>query len=713
MTVVALVGNPNSGKTTIFNKLTGSSQKVGNWPGVTIEKKTGKIKGHDNTELVDLPGIYSLTPYSPEEVVTRDFLSEETPDVVINIVDASNLERNLYLTTQVAEMGIPIVIALNMTDIAKSRGITIDAAKLGKSLGCEVVPTCALKNEGIDDLIKATVKWAGNKPKHVTFSDDTEKCIGKIENVISPKGKILKRWYAIKLVENDDLAKSVYEDKTDAIEEIIKELEEKKDDTGESIIADERYTAIAEIVSASRVAKDEGKVTLTDKIDKYLTNKWLGLPIFAVIMFVVYFFTVGNPNEDPAWYNIGAYLTALLNDLLGATEPTDMFSTSLYMAVHDWLVGMSADPVVISLICDGIITGVGAVLGFVPQILILFLFLSVLEDCGYMARVCFVMDRIFRHFNLSGKSFIPLIVGTGCSIPGIMASRTIENDCDRRITAMTTSFIPCSAKLPIISLFIADVFGGNAWIAVFAYFIGILAVLLSGIILKKWKDFAGEPSVFIMEMPPYHTPKFVNVIRTTLERGWAFVKKAGTIILLATVLIWFLSSFTWSMEFTEDLTNCMLADIGNAVCGIFAPLGFGGDWRFAVSTITGLIAKEAVVDSFAILFNEESIGAFITNAAALSFLTFNLLCAPCFAAIGAMNRELGRRMMGFAVLYQCLLAYGVASIVYLIANAAFLGQFDALNCVFAVISIVILAALLFMKNPFKYINRGLPEEEKS
>ncbi len=697
MVTVALVGNPNSGKTTLFNRLTGSSQRVGNWPGVTVEKKTGKLRKHADVHIVDLPGIYSLTPYSPEEVVTRDFLSEVTPDMVINIVDASNLERNLYLTTQVMEMGVPVTVALNMVDIAESRAIAIDAGKLSAALGCKVVPICALKGEGVDRLIETVLAAVGQRPKHLEFSENTEKCITQIEKVITPRNNVSARWYAIKLIESDSLAEKVFKDKLGEIKPYIRALEKSADDTGEAIIADERYAAIGRITATARTEKKKDAVTKTDKIDRYLTNKWLGLPIFAGVLLVVYFFTIGNP-EEAKWYNVGAYLTGLLNDYL---------SGPVYDACVSFLTDAGVSSTIIGLVCDGIVTGVGAVLGFLPQILVLFLFLSILEDCGYMARVCFVMDRIFRHFNLSGKSFIPLLVGTGCSIPGIMATRTIENDCDRRLTAMTTSFIPCSAKLPIISLIAGDIFGGSAWVALFSYFLGIFCVLISGIILKKWHSFAGEPSVFIMELPPYHAPRAWNVFKTTLDRGWAFVKKAGTIILLATILVWIFSNFNWSLNYTEDLNDSMLAGIGNAICVIFQPLGFGGDWRFTVATITGLIAKESVVDTFALLF-EDGIVGFITSAAALAFLTFNLICAPCFAAIGAMKRELGTKGAGFAVLYQCLLAYAMGSIVYTVAGLCYGDPVLLSNIVLTVIALAVLGCLLFMKDPFKCINRGLP-----
>lgn len=700
MTTIALVGNPNSGKTTLFNKLTGSSQRVGNWPGVTVEKKTGKLRKHENIHIVDLPGIYSLTPYSPEEVVTRDFLSEETPDMIINIIDASNLERNLYLTTQIMEMGIPVTVALNMTDIAKNRNISIDSEKLGKELGCKIIPICALKNEGINEIVEAALDSMGRKPSHLLFSDKTEKCISDIEKHINPRNSVSTRWYAIKLIEGDSLAQTVFEDELKNISPYIQDLEENLNDSGEAIIADERYNAIAKIVSSAKTDKGKNKTNLTDKVDKYLTNKWLGLPIFAGILFIVYFFTVGNP-EEAQWYNFGAYLTGMLNDFI---------SGPIYEGAVEWLTNANVDPIVIGLICDGIISGVGAVLGFVPQILVLFLFLSILEDCGYMARVCFVMDRIFRRFNLSGKSFIPLLVGTGCSIPGIMATRTIENESDRKLTAMTASFIPCSAKLPIISVFAAYIFGGSPLIAVFSYFLGIFCVLISGIILKKWRTFAGEPSVFIMELPPYHKPEVWNVIKTTLDRGWAFVKKAGTLILLATVVIWILCNFNWSFQFTEDINDSILASIGNAICALFIPLGFGDDWRFTVATITGLVAKEAVIDTFALLFEDGNFARFITSAAALAFITFNLICAPCFAAIGAIKRELGAKGAGFAVLYQCLLAYALGSIVYTIASIAYGNPINISNIVVTTISAIILVYLLTAKDPFRIINRGIPSK---
>lgn len=708
MTTVALIGNPNCGKTTIFNKLTGSSQRVGNWPGVTIERKVGKLIGHPAVDIVDLPGVYSLTPYSPEEVVTRDFLSEELPDVVINIVDASNLERNLYLTTQITEMGIPVVIALNMMDIAENRGIVIDISKLSSNIHCEVVPTCALKNEGIDELVEFTLHSVGKTPKPLKFSDEMEKSISDIESIIESKSRINKRWYAIKLLETDSLARSVYKDRMGEIEPIIKELERVKDDTGESIVADERYTAIEKIVKLSRTETQIGKVTLSDKIDKYVTHRIYGLPIFAGILFVVYCFAMGSPfgGDVPPWA-IGAYMTEHLNGF---------FSDTAIPFIKDWMVSANVDPTLTSLVTDGILVGVFAVLGFVPQILVLFMFLSILEDCGYMTRVCFVMDRLFRKFNLSGKSFIPLLVSTGCGVPGIMASRTIENECDRELTAMTTTFIPCSAKLPVIALITAALFSGSPFVAVFAYFLGVFCVLLSGIILKKWKTFAGEASVFIMELSPYHAPKAMTVARTTFERGWSFAKKAGTVILLASVVIWVLSRFTWGFEFlsADEIGKSMLADIGSAISVIFVPLGWGEHWEFTVATLAGLVAKEEIIGSFGVLFGvsdpADIIGTMISSVAGLSFLTFNLICAPCLAAIAAIKKEVGWHHAIFAIVYQCILAYAIALIIYQF-GLVLSGGFDLIGMIMAITALAILIAVTFMKNPFKIFKRGIPQNK--
>jgi ferrous iron transport protein B len=703
MTTMALVGNPNCGKTTIFNKLTGSSQRVGNWPGVTIEKKVGKLRGKKDVDMVDLPGVYSLSPYSPEEIITRNYLVHESPDVIIDIVDASNLERNLYLTTQVMEMGIPVVIALNMMDIAESRGILIDIKELSKRLGCMIIPTYALKNDGLDEVSDAAVAEVGHVPEYLRFSDETEKCISKISELIDSRNHATSRWYAIKLLERDELAQSEYEDILDEINPLIETLEKSKDDTGDSIVAEERYNAIGLIVSGVREETKNNKETISDKIDKIVTNKWLGLPIFAGIMFITYYI---------AMTTVGAYFSGWVNDVF--------FGEWVLPGVQSWLENMNVDPVLIGLIVDGMLAGVGAVLGFLPQVLILFILLTILEDCGYMARICFVMDRVFRKFNLSGKSFIPLLVGTGCGIPGIMASRTIENDTDRKLTAMTTTFMPCSAKLPIIALIAGALFGGSALVALFCYFLGIGCVLISGIILKKLRTFAGAPSIFIMELPPYHAPKFMNVVKTTFDRGWAFVKKAGTFIMLACAIVWFLSAFSWNLTMVDDINESMLASIGQAVCWVFTPLGWGGDWQFSVATITGLLAKENVVGTFGVLFGFDEvseageeiwtvIAAMLGTVGGLSFLAFNMICAPCFAAIGAMRRELGTwKMTMLAVAYQCGLAYIIAMMIYQFGSTIIYGTFS-LWLIPTIVIAILMIYLLIAKDPFRCLN-DKPEE---
>lgn len=685
MTTVALVGNPNSGKTTLFNRLTGSSQRVGNWPGVTVERKEGKIKSMDGVKLVDLPGIYSLSPYSPEEVVTRNYLVKETPDVLINIVDAANLERNLYLTSQLMDYGIPMIIALNMMDIAATRGIEIDSEKLSSALGCTVVPICALKDKlcAIKDAIRTA---PGNPPKALTLSPAAEKCVSEIME------KTTDRHSAVKLLERDELTIEENPDVWNSVLPIVEEFEKAGDDTSDSLVAQDRYDSISKIVAKVRKNASAGKETTSDRIDRIITNKWLGLPIFAGIMFLMYYIAITT---------LGGYLTEWVN--------VNVFEEWAVPGSREWLEGLDVSPALVGLVSDGIVAGVGAVLGFVPQIMVLFVLITILEDCGYMARVSFVMDRIFRRFNLSGKSFIPLLVGTGCGIPGVMASRTIENDNDRKITAMTTTFMPCSAKLPIIAGISGALFGGSALIALSVYFLGIFCVLISGIIIKKWKSMAGAPSVFIMELPPYHVPNWMNVAKTTLDRGWSFVKKAGTFILVACALIWFLQSFDWSMSMVDDINDSMLANIGNAITWIFVPLGWGQEWEFTVATITGLLAKETVIGTFEVLFTggwEDAVSALLTPAAALSFLAFNMVCAPCFAAIGAMKRELGTwKMTAVAVLYQTALAYAVALVVFhfgsLLAGDPISGWF-----VMAVAAVAILAYLLVAKDPFMNRSRG-------
>ncbi len=691
MKTIALVGNPNSGKTTLFNKLTGSSQRVGNWPGVTIDRKEGKLKGLDDYTVVDLPGIYSLSPYSPEEVVSRDYIVNEKPDMIVNVVDASNLERNLYLTVQLLEMDIPSVVVLNMMDIAESKGITINVASLEKELGCRIVTTTAVKNRGVDDIKNVVSSVSGGQKAPVRFDEDVENALDEISEKIDIEPS-LKRWASIKAFERDPAV----EDKINGdVSEIIEKIEEDYDDSSESIITDQRYTYICEMVS--RVCKVDSSVsgeTLSDKIDKIVTNKWLGLPIFIGIMYLVYYISIST---------IGTMGTDWVNDTL--------FGEWILPGVSDWLASNNVDAVISGFIVDGLIGGVGAVLGFLPQMLVLFLILVILEDCGYMARIAFVMDRIFRRFGLSGKSFIPVLVGTGCGVPGVMASRTIESERDRRITAMTTTFIPCSAKMPIIALIAGALFGGSALVALSAYFLGVLCILVSGIILKKWKSLSGDPAPFIMELPPYHVPLIINVIRSTLERGWAFVKKAGTFILLACAVVWFLSTFDFSFKMVDDINSSMLASIGNAIGFIFSPLGFG-DWEFTVATITGLLAKENVVGTFGVLFGIEGVSEAgeeiwtilstrITPVAGYAFLAFNLICAPCFAAIGAIRRELGTwKSTGYAVLYQTVLAYGVALMIYQFGTLICYGTFS-IGVISAVIVLLLLGYVLIAKDPFK------------
>lgn len=701
--VIALAGNPNCGKTTLFNRLTGSSQKVGNWPGVTIDRKEGRIKAI-GAVLVDLPGIYSLSPYSPEEVVSRDFLLDSRPDAIINIVDATNMERNLYLTSQILDMGIPTVIALNMMDTVRRDGTVIDTEKLSKALGCRVVGISAFKGEGMDELLEA-ISSAGETPKPVRLSDLLEKSIseisGKLEGKV-PDGNL--RWYSVKALERDVLAIERIGEAREEISEIIDGLEKAEDDESDSLVASERYSSISEVVVSSvKTKRASGGYTTSDRIDRIVTNRWLGLPIFAGVMFLVYYISITT---------VGGWGTDWVNDVF--------FGEWTIPVVAGWLEGMAVDPVLSAFIVDGLIAGVGAVLGFLPQMLVLFVLLVILEDSGYMARIAFVMDRVFRRFGLSGKSFIPILIGTGCGVPGIMASRTIESERDRRITAMTTTFIPCSAKLPIIALIAGALFGGSALVASMSYFIGVLAILLSGIILKKWPSLSGTPSEFIMELPPYHVPGIATVIRSTFEKGWAFVRKAGTFILLACGIVWFLSAFDWSMSMVGDINDSMLADIGNAITWIFVPLGWGDEWQFSVGTITGLLAKENVVGTFGVLFGfsevAESgdeiwpiIASMLTPIAGFSFLVFNLLCAPCFAAIGAMRRELGTwKATGAAVLYQCLLAYAVSMVIFQIGSLLIYGTFGIWT-VAAFATVALAAYILVSKEPFARARQKISE----
>lgn len=693
---IALAGNPNSGKTTMFNDLTGSNQHVGNWPGVTVEKKDGRLKANKDIIIQDLPGIYSLSPYSLEEVVSRNYLIKEKPDAIINIVDASNLERNLYLTTQLTEIGVPVVVALNMIDIVKKNGDIIDIKKLSKALGCEVVETSAIKGIGSKDAVEKAVALVQSNAKSVpqhTFSEPVEDALNRISDLVKDKiNSSSIRWYAIKLFERDkEILKetSFRTELQQQIEDIIVDCEQKFDDDSESIITNERYTYISSIIKQCFKVKNKSRLTTSDKIDRIVTNRILALPIFAMVMFLIYYISIST---------VGTAMTDWVNDsLFGEIVPEAIGGFLESMGTAEWLS---------SLILDGIVAGVGAVLGFLPQMLVLFLCLAILEDCGYMARIAFVMDRIFRKFGLSGKSFIPILVSTGCGVPGIMASRTIENDNERRMTVMTTTFMPCGAKLPIIALISGALFPESVWVAPSAYFVGIAAIIVSGIMLKKTKLFASEPSPFIIELPTYHLPKVKGVLRTMYERGLAFVKKAGTIVLLATILIWFLSSFNWSMQMV-DAEESILAGIGNVIAPIFSPLGWG-DWKPAVASITGLIAKENVVGTFGILYGFAEVAedgaeywpqfaAAFTQLSAYSFLIFNLLCAPCFAAIGALRREMmSGKWTIFAIGYQCALAYVVSLIVYQI-GMLIQGNGFGIGTVFAFIFAALMIFMLFKK----------------
>lgn len=695
---IALVGNPNCGKTTMFNYLTGSSQYVGNWPGVTVEKKEGKLKQYKDVKVIDLPGIYSLSPYTLEEVITRNYLITEKPEVIINIVDGTNLERNLYLSTQIMELGIPVIIALNMMDIVRKNGDIINKDKLEKAMGCTVVETSALKGDGCKELINKAIELAkSHKVNEIghTFSVDVEKVLSSIENEIQNQvSKEHLRWFAIKLFENDEKAieqGNFSKSSKNKVGTIVTSFEDKVDDDGESIITNERYNYISGIIGKCAVKKNKSKLTTSDKIDKIVTNRVLGLPIFAAVMFLVYYLSIST---------IGTGATDWVNDVL--------FGDIIPPAVEGFLTSIGTADWLNSLILDGIIAGVGAVLGFLPQMMVLFLCLAILEDCGYMSRIAFIMDRIFRKFGLSGKSFIPMLIGTGCGVPGIMASRTIENESDRKMTIITTTFMPCSAKLPIIALIAGSLFPGSAWVAPSAYFVGIAAIICSGIILKKTKAFAGEPAPFVMELPKYHVPSVKGVFIHMWDRSKSFVKKAGTIIFLACGLIWFLSTFNWSLEMVEA-PDSILASIGKVIAPIFNPLGWG-DWRAAVATISGFIAKENVVGTFGILYGvgevaEDGVeiwntlqGSF-TQLSAYSFLLFNLLCAPCFAAIGAIKREMGNaKWTWVAVGYQTGLAYVVSLTVYQLGSL-FTGKGFGVG---TLVALVLLAGFLYMLfRPYK------------
>lgn len=692
---IALAGNPNCGKTTLFNALTGASQHVGNWPGVTVEKKEGKLRGHGDVIIQDLPGVYSLSPYTLEEVVTRDYLVTEQPDAILNIIDASNLERNLYLTTQLMELGLPVVIALNMMDVVRRQGGSIQSSALSQALGVPVIEISALKGENCVEAALEAVRAAKSRQaaKPVTFGKDIEHALEQIGMQVSGHCQPShNRWYAVKLFERDartelplgQLAK-------DTIEACIKTVEDAQDDDAESIITNARYECAAKLAHAAGREGKVHKLTGSDKIDQIVTNRWLGFPIFVGIMFLVYYLSIST---------VGTMMTDWVNDVL--------FGEIIPPAVEGWLAAAATPEWLNGLVLDGIVAGVGSVLGFLPQMMVLFLCLAFLEDCGYMARIAFLMDRIFRRFGLSGKSFIPMLIGTGCGVPGIMASRTIENQRDRRMTVITTTFIPCSAKLPVIALIAGALFGGAWWVGPSAYFVGVAAIICSGIILKKTRLFVGDPAPFVMELPAYHWPSLKGVLRHMWERAVAFIKKAGTVIFLAVTLIWFLQTFNFRLEMVEQ-NESILASIGNVLAPIFAPLGWG-DWRAAVAAISGLIAKENVVGTLGVLFGfaevaEDGVEIWgtmqqvFTPVAAYSFLVFNLLCAPCFAAIGAVRRELGGKWTLIAVGYQCLLAYMVSLCIYqfgaLLTGAASFG----VGTVAAIIILVVFLYLLFRPQP--------------
>ena len=713
---IALAGNPNCGKTTLFNSLTGSNQYVGNWPGVTVEKKEGKLKGHEDVIIQDLPGIYSLSPYTLEEVVARGYLVSEKPDAILNIIDGTNIERNLYLTTQLIELGIPVVMAVNMIDLVRKNGDKIDLHKLSKELGCAAVEISALKGEGCRQAAEQAVAAAkaartGELP-HV-FTGSVEHAIAHIEESI--QGKVdarFLRWYAVKLFERDEKVQeelALDKELLAHIEQHIADCEAEMDDDAESIITNQRYAYISTVVSKSVKKKPRTEnLTVSDKVDRVVTNRIFALPIFAVVMFLMYSLSMGTSIADGGW-SIGTFATDWTNDILfGEIVPNALGGLLESIGIADWLYG---------LIMDGIVAGVGAVLGFVPQMLVLFFLLSILEDIGYMARVAFIMDRIFRKFGLSGKSFIPMLVGTGCGVPGVMASRTIENERDRRMTIMTTCFIPCGAKMPIIGLFAGALFGGSTWVATSAYFIGFAAIVISGIILKKTKLFAGDPAPFVMELPAYHIPAWGNVLRATWERGWSFIKRAGTVILASTIILWFLQGFGFengAFGMVEDQDNSVLAAIAGCISWIFIPLGFG-DWRATVASISGLIAKENVVGTFGVLYHYAGelsengdeiwpeVAANFTAISAYSFMIFNLLCAPCFAAMGAIKREMNNgKWTAVAIGYMCLLAYCAALVVYQIGGLI-TGEIG-FN-LFTIVAAALVALVLYLLfRPNKYEN---------
>lgn len=689
---IALAGNPNCGKTTMFNDLTGSSQYVGNWPGVTVEKKEGKLRTNKQAIIQDLPGIYSLSPYTLEEVVTRNYLVSEHPDAMINIVDASNLERNLYLTTQLLEIGVPMVIALNMMDLVRKNGDQIDLKKLSEQLGCPIIQTSAVKGEGSSEVAQAALSLAQSNaapPAPLVFSEQLEDILHTISHLIQGRCPAQNlRWYTIKLFERDEKALeqlSLDQSLLDEIESLRKQAEELFDDDAESIITHERYLTIANLLKSCYRKKSNRQLTTSDKIDRFVTNRILALPIFALVMFVIYYLSITT---------VGTMMTDWVNDVL--------FTEIIPPAVEGWLVSLNTAPWLQSLLLDGVIAGVGAVLGFLPQMMVLFLLLALLEDCGYMARIAFIMDRIFRRFGLSGKSFIPMLIGLGCGVPAVQASRTIENDRDRKMTIMTTTFIPCSAKLPIIGLIAGALFNGSGWVATSAYFVGIAAIIVSGIILKKTTLFAGDPAPFVMELPAYHLPSIKGVLIHMWDRLKAFVRKAGTIIFLSSIVIWFLSSFNFKLQMV-DTQQSILSSLGKLIAPLFAPLGWG-HWEAAVGTITGLVAKENVVATLGILFGfaevaengDEIWTLFAQNFTALSaysFLVFNLLCAPCFAAIGAIRREMGSaKWTWIAIGYQCIFAYIISLIIFQLGNWFTTGVLS----VGTIVGILLLAVMVYL-----------------
>lgn len=695
---IALAGNPNAGKTTLFNALTGSNQFVGNWPGVTVEKKEGRLKGHRDVVITDLPGIYSLSPYTLEEVVARSYLIGERPDAILNIIDGTNLERNLYLTTQLTELGIPVVCAVNMMDVVEKNGDKINIEQLSKELGCKTVKISALKGTGTREAAEAAVNAARSGEKSIPqhkFRGCVEHALAHIEEaVLHDVPEERQRWYAVKLFERDEKVcetLNISEDKKAHIEEDIAAAEKEMDDDSESIITNERYICIAEMIKSCLKKKNKVGMTVSDKIDRIVTNRFLALPIFAAVMFIVYYVSITT---------VGGWATDWTNDTL--------FGEWIPDAANSFLESVNCAGWLQSLIVEGIIGGVGAVLGFVPQMLVLFIFLAFLESCGYMARIAFVMDRIFRKFGLSGKSFIPMLIGTGCGVPGIMASRTIENERDRRMTIITTTFIPCSAKLPIIGLIAGALFGNAGWVGFTAYFIGVAAIIVSGIMLKKTKIFAGDPAPFVMELPAYHLPTVGNVLRSMWERGRSFIKKAGTVILLSTVVIWFLQGFGFengSFGMVDDIDNSVLAKAGSVIAPIFAPLGWG-NWQSSVAAVTGLVAKENVVATFGMLFHFDgelaengdeirtNVAAAFTQLSAFSYLIFNLLCAPCFAAIGAIKREMNSaKWTAFAISYQCIFAYAVSLIIYQF-GLLFTGRVNAAGLIFAILVLGIIVYML-------------------